>query len=325
MTEPVPGSPRVTVVLPTHNRPAMLAEAVDSVLAQTFDDWELVVVDDASAPPVELRVPPRFTGKVHCVRHAESQGGSAAKNSGIAAGRGEIFAFLDDDDLYDPHYLERAVAVLDGHPDIEVLLMGVHWFGAAAEWGERTQAESMAKLLAEAKPRPLGANVSAFGEEFLPALLKRVPMPMQRPVVRRSALDRIGHYRADCLLWDCEWVLKASLVARCAYLAEPLYHQRLDGQGYSSRGSRQLEHHESGLDIRLRFLSEPPVPVSAEARTLFQRAAGQSALSIARYHAHRRDVALALTAWMRARSIDRLGVGIRSLASLSRLLITGRV
>jgi glycosyltransferase involved in cell wall biosynthesis len=299
----------------------MLSEAVDSVVAQSFENWELVVVDDASEPPVELRVPARFTGKVRCVRHAESQGGSAAKNSGIAAGRGEIFAFLDDDDLYDPHYLERAVAVLDRHPDIDVLLMGVHWFGAAAEWGERTQAESMAKLLADAKPRGLGGNVSAFGEAFLPALLKRVPMPMQRPVVRRGAMDRIGAYRADCLLWDCEWVLRASMVARCAYLDEPLYHQRLDGQGTSSRGDRELDHLKSGFDMTWRLYSSPPFPISDRFREFLRRAASDAALGIARHQALRGEAMPALRAWSLSQSTRPALSGLRSLAAITRTLL----
>jgi hypothetical protein len=200
----------------------------------------------------------------------------------------------------------------------------VHWFGAAAEWGERTQAESMAKLLADAKPRGLGSNVSAFGEAFLPALLKRVPMPMQRPVVRRGAMDRIGHYRADCLLWDCDWVLRASMAARCAYLDEPLYRQRLDGQGTSSRGDRETDHFKSGLEIACRLYRQPPVPVTESTRQLLRRAASDSAASLAYHYAQRGLPALALGSWWDSLRIRPSLRGLRFPVSLARASLSRR-
>jgi glycosyltransferase involved in cell wall biosynthesis len=315
--------PRVTVVLPTHNRPALLAEAVASVYAQTFTDWELIVVDDASNPPVSLAIHSEQRSKVRCLRHPQSQGGAAGKNTGIAAARGEIFAFLDDDDLYDPHYLERALAILDKHPQVDVLFMGVAWFGAAAAWGEQAHGESTARLLAEAKPTPLEADVNVFGERFLSALLKRVPMAFQRPVVRRAALDRIGRYRADCLLWDCEWALRASLAAKCAYLHEPLYRQRLDGQGYSSRDDRELDHLESGFDMTWRLYAQPPFVLTAHARAMLGEAAGVALIAIARYHAKRRRISAALHAWIRARSICPSVADARSLLSIARATVNG--
>jgi glycosyltransferase involved in cell wall biosynthesis len=308
--------PLVTVVLPTHNRPALLAEAVASVCAQTYTNWELIVVDDASSPSVSTAVPPEYRAKVRCIRHPQSQGGAAGKNTGIAAGRGELFAFIDDDDLYEPRYLERAVAVLDRYRQVDVLFMGVGWFGSGARWGEQAHGESTARLLAEAKPHLLDDDVSLFDERFLGALLKRVPMAFQRPVVRRAALDRIGHYRADCLLWDCEWALRASLAATCAYLKQPLYQQRLDGQGYSSRDDRELDHLKSGLDMTWQLYVRPPFEIPSGARGLLCEAAGNASLSIARHHAMRRRVVPALRAWAHSRTVCRSVGGLRALASV---------
>jgi glycosyltransferase involved in cell wall biosynthesis len=271
---------------------------------------------------VAVDVPAAFRHKVRCIRHVQSQGGAAAKSTGVAEGRGEVFAFLDDDDLYDPDYLERALGVLDRHPEVGVLFMGVGWFGKGRDWGERTQAESMARLLSEARSQPLGGDTRSFGEELLPALLRRVPMPMQRPVVRRAALKRIGSYRADCLLWDCEWALRASMVARCAYLDVPLYRQRLDDQGTSSRADRELDHLKSGFDMTWRLSSSPPFPVPGKFRKLLRRAASDAALSIARYHASRGHAMPALRAWWLSQSTrPALLAGVRSLASVMRTLL----
>lgn len=81
-----------------------MSEAVASVLAQTVEDFEVLVVDDASSRPLYLPGDPR----VHVIRHETSEGVSAARNAGIAAAQGEYVCFLDDDDLYTPERLAIA-------------------------------------------------------------------------------------------------------------------------------------------------------------------------------------------------------------------------
>jgi glycosyltransferase involved in cell wall biosynthesis len=103
-----PESPLFSVVVPTYGRPAYLAEAVASVLAQTLSDFECVVVDDASPEPPELPDDPR----VRLVPRDENGGPPAARNTGIAAATGRYLAFLDDDDLWCPNRLALAA---EGH------------------------------------------------------------------------------------------------------------------------------------------------------------------------------------------------------------------
>lgn len=245
--------PRVSVILPTHNRPVLLAEALTSLRTQTFTDWEVLIVDDASATPVTINEEDK---RIHVLRHSSSQGGAAAKNTGIKNASAEILTFLDDDDLYASLYLERALGILDRNPNLDVVFMGVSWFGAAGVWGQRNYDEAMAKVLSIAQGKTLENGVIAFGESLLCALLKSVPMAFQRPVVRKRALERIGQYRTDCLLWDCDWAISATLNASTALLLDGLYLQRAEGQGYSSRGNRRLEHLVSNAKIKDRFLQD---------------------------------------------------------------------
>ena len=295
--------PRVSIVLPTHHRQTLLGEALASLEAQHYPDWEVIVVDDASTPPVDLSRLVRSHPKLHGVRHGSPLGGAAGKNSGLAVGRGEILAFLDDDDLYDPAYLERSVAILDRYPAIDVLFMGVAWFGRAATYGERAHSESLARTLAEARPTLLEPNLLLFGDGLLPTLLRRVPMPFQRPVVRRAALERIGLYRADCLLWDCEWALRAAMAARCALLHEPLYRQRADGQGFSSRPDRERDYLESRLEMVLQLHRNPPFPIPGTTRRLLRGAASRAAADLAYHHSQRGVVEVCARAWWRSERI----------------------
>lgn len=103
--------PRVSVVIPTHNRPQMLAEAVDSVLAQSFRELEIVIVDDGSQPPVDAA--PWRGQPLRVLRNEQPQGVCAARNRGITEARGRWVALLDDDDRWLPQKLERQLAAME--------------------------------------------------------------------------------------------------------------------------------------------------------------------------------------------------------------------
>ena len=107
-------SPKVSVVVPTYNRSTFLSRALDSVLAQTYTDFELIVVDDHSSDATQLTIG-RYSNdpRVRGLRHERNMGQSNALNTGIAAARGEYVAFLDDDDVWLPPKLAMQVPVLD--------------------------------------------------------------------------------------------------------------------------------------------------------------------------------------------------------------------
>src|SRR5260221_8617571 len=102
--------PLVSVVIPTHNRPDMLAEALASVRAQTFTDYEVLVVSNGEHH--ELRAVSRVVAHKHDCRYFELAKGavSAARNFGVKQAKGEWIAFLDDDDLWLPNKLEQQLS-----------------------------------------------------------------------------------------------------------------------------------------------------------------------------------------------------------------------
>jgi glycosyltransferase involved in cell wall biosynthesis len=111
-------SPEVSVVLPTFNRLQYLRQAVDSVFAQTFTDWELIVADDgsegdAAAYVAGLANPPR----VKVLRLAHTGNPGAVRNVAWQAARGEYIAFLDSDDVWLPDKLALQIASLRSHPE----------------------------------------------------------------------------------------------------------------------------------------------------------------------------------------------------------------
>jgi glycosyltransferase involved in cell wall biosynthesis len=103
-------SPLVSVVVPTHNRRHLIGRAIRSVLNQTLDEWELIVVDDASQDGTEEEVRRFEDRRLRYVRREVNGGGGASRNTGIEIASGEFVAFLDSDDEWLPHKLDRQVS-----------------------------------------------------------------------------------------------------------------------------------------------------------------------------------------------------------------------
>ncbi len=108
--------PLVSVVIPTYNRGYMLADAIESVLAQDYTDYELIVVDDGSTDDTPS-VLDRYLDRIKVIQQS-NQGVSAARNHGIAASKGDLIAFLDSDDLWLPQKLAVQTAFFQTQTDI---------------------------------------------------------------------------------------------------------------------------------------------------------------------------------------------------------------
>jgi hypothetical protein len=124
----MPGStPRVTVILPTHDREPFLRRALDSLIAQRFGDWELRAIDDGSTDGTAaiLETAAVSDDRVHVHRHPTNAGLGAALDTGLAVAAGDLVAYLPDDDVWYPEHLETLVATLDARPDAVLAYAGV--------------------------------------------------------------------------------------------------------------------------------------------------------------------------------------------------------
>src|SRR6202162_5963963 len=108
---------KVSVVIPTYNRAYIIGEALESVLTQSYLDFEIVVVDDGSTDDTPEIIQAFQDERIRYIRLERNLGCSAAYNSGIAAATGELICFLDSDDIWRPDYLERQVAFLNRYPN----------------------------------------------------------------------------------------------------------------------------------------------------------------------------------------------------------------
>jgi glycosyltransferase involved in cell wall biosynthesis len=252
---------RVSVVLPTHNRPGLLREALGSLTAQSWAEWELVVVDDGSIPPVDPAMAAGFQQPVQWLQNTPAQGLSAARNKGMTAATGDVVTFLDDDDLLAPDTLERIATQFLRHPELECLFVNIDPFGTAGQGMRDNQAHTLHAAL-ERLGAPAWAQANGdfrpLGKDLFEALLSGLPLAFQRVAIRRSTLERTGLYQLGPF-GDLEWNYRLALRCHCALLSTPLYRVRCDGQSFFTRGDAHAKLLNAAIRIRLQLMALPEV------------------------------------------------------------------
>lgn len=246
--------PAVSVIIPTYNRAAWVKEAVASVLAQTFQDYELMVVDDGSTDHT-FEALAAVDGHLDVLRLEQRQGVSAARNRGAARAQGEWLAFLDSDDLWLPEKLARQMEYLRSHPDCAICQTEEIWIRNGV------------------RVNPPQTHRKAGGDIFLPSLARCMVSP-SAVVLRRRLFEDLGGFdetlpaAEDYDLW-----LRVAWRQPVGLLPEPLIIKR---GGHPDQLSRQW-----GLDrFRIRALKKilqepllPPLYREAAERTLRHKGA----------------------------------------------------
>ena len=116
-------NPRISVILPTLNRQELLPKAIDSILSQTYPDFELIVINDGSTDMTGkiLNKYAQFDKRIKIITHQKNKGFAASVNEGIDHAQGEYIARLDDDDKSLPQRLEKQLQYMDEHPDVAIV------------------------------------------------------------------------------------------------------------------------------------------------------------------------------------------------------------
>jgi glycosyltransferase involved in cell wall biosynthesis len=184
-------APVVSVILPTYNRVELLSNAIRSVLNQTFQDFEIIVVDDFSTQQIDEVVSWFADSRIRLFRRNQNGGEAAARNTGLEQASGELIAFLDDDDEWFPEKLARQINIIQSSDtDVAAVYSAFLWFS----WPER---EQIGKRVA---PKTNG--------NFYRSLLKRNIIGTPSTVmIRKDCLKTIGvfdssiRYGVDHDLW----------------------------------------------------------------------------------------------------------------------------
>lgn len=206
--------PRVSVLIPTYNRAKYIRDAIDSVLRQTFTDFEVIVVDDGSTDNTREIVTGYTDPRVKYI-YQENSGVSTARNNGIKISNAEYIAFLDSDDMYLEDMLEKSVRILDEHPEV------------GYSYG---QSNIMREGVGVYRTRtsPFHSHSTVVGSvEQVRELLFHSPITTSTFIGRCHCIEETGGFHPE--LWTCQdYHLFVKLAKRCSgyYIAKPLINFR---------------------------------------------------------------------------------------------------
>ncbi len=249
--------PTVSVVIPTYNRAALLPRALESVIAQTFLDWEIVLVDDGSTDETESvaadyanRLGSRF---IHL--RQDNAGSSAARNRGIDAARGEFIAFLDSDDEYLPRKLERQIRLFELCPELGLVYSDYAFIDSDGVRHESVF-DTKGRLAREVPCTTVGSNLRVCDGTLFDTLIRGYFIATIVGMVRRSVLGETIRFPAD-LSYAEEWLfyLTVSRACRAGFVDEPLcLHHYVDGSLSRTDKHRNMQRYRDVLHrIRTAF------------------------------------------------------------------------
>ena len=217
--------PAVSVLMPAYNVEAYVGEAIRSVLAQTFTDLEIVVVDDGSTDGTAAVVAALAAddSRVRLVRQA-NRGLAGARNTAMRVARGESFALLDSDDLWEPEFLAEQITILAARPEIDIVT-GNGWMYGGLLHGE------LARPCPDARPAPDLAAI--LGDERAVFIMS---------VFRRRVYEVVGCFDETMRTnEDYDFWLRAAIAGfRFARNDRPLGHYRIRTDSLSASEMRML-------------------------------------------------------------------------------------
>ena len=248
-TRSTDSDPLVSVVVPTYGRPETVLDALDSVATQTYDNIEVVVVDDHSPEPVEPRLRElSFDVQLRCLRHEENKGANAARNTGLRAAAGEFVAFLDDDDVWTSEVVEREVRTfLEGGDSV-----GVVYTGSIMQNGD-------GEVIGTYTPE-------VSGDVLTDLFCGRRIAPFSNIMVRASAIEDAGVLDERFpSLQDREWYFRLAQHCEFEPVREPLVVHRTDDD------ARISDDFESKRDVSYPLLVEKHRSLAADHGDYYER------------------------------------------------------
>lgn len=234
--------PRVSVIIPSYNCARYLGRAIDSARAQTYKDYEILVVDDGSTDDTK-DVAMQYGRKVTYL-YQQNRGVSAARNHAILKANGELLAYLDADDMWYPEKLERQVAFLDVHQECGM----VH--SEMSVINEQDEILHLRFYEETKRSVPQGHCVQQ--------LLMRCHIQPLTVVERRSSFDRVGGFDERLRVAEdyLHWIMIAAEGQALGYMAEPLGKYRWRTGSLIGNRPRLLEDYVRICDI---LLHEKPI------------------------------------------------------------------
>lgn len=247
---------KITVIMGIYNCAETLAESLDSLLAQTYNDWNLVMCDDGSIDEtyeVAEKFRYDYPDRIKLIKNESNMGLNYTLNRCLEFADGEYIARQDGDDISLPSRFEKEAAALDAHPEIAVVSTAMSYFDENGTWGQ-------------SHPIEFPQNCD---------FIKGTPFCHAPAMVRREAYMKVGGYTVEKKLLRVEdydlWVKMYALGYRGMNLSEPLYSMRDDRNAYARR---RFKYRINEFHVRIKAAKMLELPFSAYIYSLRPMAVG---------------------------------------------------
>lgn len=235
-------NPLISVITPTYNRANYLHEAIDSVLNQSYSNFEHLIIDDGSTDNTEELVACYLNSQKVRYFYQENQGQSVARNKGVTQAKGEFICFLDSDDRWKLHKLKASLAAFEQHPEVDVVYGDYEFID---QHGKKLKLKNM--------PR--------YSGRISKELIKDNCVSMNTTMVRAKTVKAIGGFSSHVKVADdYDLWLRLSAKSKFLYLPEVLADYRVMKNQISYDTKRRLD---SNTEIITRFLESNPDLLSA--------------------------------------------------------------
>ncbi len=247
----IAASPAVSIITPAYKVADLIATTIDSVFAQTFQDFEWIIVNDGSPDTVELEkvLSPIFDRIVYITQ--TNAGAAVARNTAIEIARGEFLALLDGDDIWFPEYLDSQLSLIN-HGGYDMVYANAELIGDSAGFG---------KTFMDQAPSAGEVNVSSLLDLQCNVLTSGT-------VVRKAAVDHVGRFEDGRVQSEDFhlWVRIARAGFRIGYSAVPRLQYRVSSSGLSGGAEERIRR---AIDVFERI--EKQIELSTEEKSILAR------------------------------------------------------
>lgn len=240
--------PKVSIILPTYNRADLIMETIQSIRRQTYQNWELLIVDDGSNDDTEDIITRIKDERINFYKAGRIGIVGKIKNIGIEKANGELIAFIDSDDLWAETKLEKQIAALHQYPEAAFSLTGGYNF------------KEPGKPLEYFYKQKEGVR---YDNIFIAFFRSEVATTMPSLMLRKECLKTAGGFKESKPFADVEFILSLASHFKAVILYEPLFYRRIHDANDSD--SNWIKRHYEGIEMILSYKKSLPPKILSNA------------------------------------------------------------
>jgi glycosyltransferase involved in cell wall biosynthesis len=245
--------PLVSIIMPTYNRAALIMETIESIIQQSYQSWELLIIDDGSDDETEAIIITIKDKRIQFHKAGRMGINGTIKNIGLQKCRGELIAFIDSDDLWHPGKLQKQVAALEAYPQAGFCLTGGYNFSVKGQPLEYFYSQKEGMIC---------------GQLFTSVFQSKIAGFIQALMIRKECLEITGGFKEDSSFSDADFIISLARSYKGIISYEPLLYRRLHGSNHSQ--SSWEKNYEAGLSLLRDYRSDPLLPQQLVRATFFR-------------------------------------------------------